>query len=487
MLTDAHILDLNPWWTEPAWEGTDPHLRRLREQPRQLPAPLVDTLDLSVAAVHTVRGPRQVGKSTALKLLVQRALSAGRQPTSIIYLALDHLEGQPIQALADTVERAKVLARNPTDAVILLDEVTVVPSWQTAVKSLWDLGTIDRDVVVCTGSSAIDMTRGTAHGLPGRRGAGRDHLVLPQPFAAFARALYPNLPPSPGESLADLFSLFSPRGRQRLEEMQLHQPRLDRALELYVRFGGLPAAVAEAASGATTPSETTRRILWDSLIRETYREGAGEPALHALLERVLRSLGSKTNWSRMAEEMGVPLRSRRTVSRQVSEYRTVRDYIEFLASGYFLLIVYFWRPDSDSNAISKDKKIYFGDPLMSSVVQQRTPGLRADPAALVENAVALALYRRYEPPEHQFQGFVAPRRLHVWGTAAGGEIDFVCGPRNALEVLEVKFRRRIDGRSLNAMTRSLPGRPIVVATKGELAFRDDLVLVPASLLLWALA
>jgi predicted AAA+ superfamily ATPase len=171
----------------------------------------------------------------------------------------------------------------------------------------------------------------------------------------------------------------------------------------------------------------------------------------------------------------------------VSEYRTVRDYIEFLASGYFLLIVYFWRPDSDSNAISKDKKIYFGDPLMSSVVQQRTPGLRADPAALVENAVALALYRRYEPPEHQFQGFVAPRRLHVWGTAAGGEIDFVCGPRNALEVLEVKFRRRIDGRSLNAMTRSLPGRPIVVATKGELAFRDDLVLVPASLLLWALA
>lgn len=483
MLTDAHILDQNRWWTEPAWKQTDPHLRRLDDQPRRLPAPLVDQLDLSAPAVHTVRGPRQVGKSTALKLMVERALADGRAPTSVIYLALDRLEGQPIEELVGTVERAKALARNPNGALLLLDEVTVVPSWQTAVKSLWDVGNIDRDVVVCTGSSAIDMARGTAQGLAGRRGAGRDHLVLPQTFSAFARALHPGIPRSPGCSLAEL---FSDRGRGTLEESQLHRPRLDRALELYLRFGGLPAAVAEATAGGREPREATRRVLWDSLIREAYREGASEPALHALLERVMRSLGSKTNWSRMAEEMGVPLGGRRG-RRRATDYRTVRDYIEFLASGYFLLVVYFWRPDSDSNAVSKDKKIYFGDPLTGSVVHERTPGLDFDPAASVENAFALALYRRYEPPEHQFQGFVAPRRLHVWGTAAGGEIDFVCGPRDALEVLEIKFRRRIDGRSLNALTRALPGRPIVVATRDTLDFRDDLVLVPASLLLWALA
>jgi len=483
MLTDADILSQNPWWTASGWELDDPHLRRLARQPRRLPAPLVNELDLGASAIHTVRGPRQVGKSTALKLLVIRALEEGRQPTSVIYLALDRLEGQPMQALAATVERAKTLARSPIGALILLDEVTVLSSWQTAVKSLWDLGTIDRDVVVCTGSSAIDLSRGTTLGLPGRRGVGRDHLVLPQPFSTFARMLHPDLPPSPGRSLADL---FSHEGRQELEEIQLHQPGLDRALELYVRFGGLPAAVAEVVSGATVPSETTQRVLWDSLLRETYREGASEPALHALLERVLRSLGSKTNWSRMAEEMSVPLRRRRTAPGKAGDYRTVRDYVEFLAGAYFLLVVYFWRPDSDSNAISKDKKVYFGDPLMGYLVQQRTPGLGIDAAALVENAVAQSLYRRYEPPENQFQGFLAPRRLHVWGTTAGGEIDFVCGPRQALEVVEVKFRRRIDGRSLNGLKRSLLGRPLVVATRSELAFRDDLVMVPASLLLWAL-
>jgi hypothetical protein len=35
-------------------------------------------------------------------------------------------------------------------------------------------------MVVCTGSSAIDLQKGAAERLPGRRGAGRDHLVLLQ-------------------------------------------------------------------------------------------------------------------------------------------------------------------------------------------------------------------------------------------------------------------------------------------------------------------
>ena len=51
----------------------------------------------------------------------------------------------------------------------------------------------------------------------------------------------------------------------------------------------------------------------------------------------------------------------------------VHDYVEFLASAYFLLIAYFWRSDSDSEALSKDKKLYFGDPLLCSVAGDLPP------------------------------------------------------------------------------------------------------------------
>ena len=76
--------------------------------------------------------------------------------------------------------------------------------WQTAVKACWDDGTIRDDVVVCTGSSAIDLQRGAAERLPGRRGAGIDHLVLPQTFAAFAHAIHKSIPPSPYLTVAEM-------------------------------------------------------------------------------------------------------------------------------------------------------------------------------------------------------------------------------------------------------------------------------------------
>ncbi len=477
---DDRITRSNPWWFSPDWTGEDPHLRRLAAQPVRLPARVVRDLDLGSAGVHTLRGPRQVGKSTDLKLLVQRALGEGFAPREIVYLTLDLLEDQPAEALANIIDRARHLAAPKERCLVLLDEVTAVRGWQAAVKDLWDRGVIDRDVVICTGSSAVDLAHGTAERLPGRRGAGRDHLVLPQSFDVFAGAMIEGLPESPRSSLRDL---LREEGRDALRDVQIYGPRLLGAMARYLRFGGLPAAVAEAATGAQEASEGVRRILWDSIAREILRKGASEAAARALLERVVRSLGSKTSWSQMAREMDVSIGRGGTIP---PDQRTLRQYIEFLASGYFLLIVYFWRRDSGSASLSRQKKVYFGDPLLHSIALELSPGLRFDEAAAVENAVALALYRRYESQADRTQGSLEPQDIHVWETSKGGEVDFVCGARRSLEAAEVKYRNRIDRRDLAGLRRSFPGRPIVIATKSELEMTPDHALIPAHLLLWAL-
>jgi uncharacterized protein len=475
-LSGAQIAEQNPWWGGRGWESRDPHLLRLSRQPRRLPADLVGEIDLGRAALHTLRGPRQVGKSTDLKLLARRALAEGFEPRRVIYLTLELLEGQSLPAVAETIGRARELAGDDRPSLVLLDEVTFVDRWQTAIKSLWDDGTLDEDVIVCTGSSAIDLREGTADRLPGRRGAGRDHSVFPQSFAAFARALHPGIPDSPRRPAAEI---VSEAGWEEIEGMRIHLPRLDEALGIYLRFGGLPAAVAEAIGGATAPSEEVKSIAYDSLLREIPRLRASRPAAHALLERVLRSLGSKTSWARMSREMSVDLRPG-------PGRNAVRDYIELLASAYFLLSVYFWRSDSDSAELSKDKKLYFGDPLLHSVTHDLAPGLSVDIPALVENAIALALYHRYEPPASRLEGFDAPAELHVWQTRRAGEIDFVCGPRAAPDLVEVKYQNSPDLRHVAAIPRVFPGRPVVVATKDRLERRRTYALVPAPLLLWAL-
>jgi predicted AAA+ superfamily ATPase len=402
-------------------------------------------------------------------------------PRSVVYLSLDLLDGQPATALVDTVERALDLAGGEGPRLILLDEVTSAASWQIGVKSLWDAGRIDRDVVVCTGSSAIDLAEGTAERLPGRRGAGRDLLVMPQGFASFARAVDGTSPTGPGLSIAEI---VSPDGQALLRDTRIHLPDLQRSLERYLRFGGLPAAVAEATAGRAEPSEEVQTILWDSLIREVQRRGASVPAAQALLERMMRSLGSKVSWSRMAREMDVPLgRGRR---RGGPDPRTLQSYIEFLAVNYFALVLYFWKQDSGGGELARDKKVYFGDPLLATIVAERS-GLARDPHADVENAVALALYRRYEPTERSAENLRAPERLHVWGTRRGGEIDFVCGPRERIEAVEVADWAAVNRQKATAPGRALPGRPAVVATRQDFEFGATANLVPAALLLWALS
>ncbi|MGH2902629.1 MAG: ATP-binding protein, partial [Solirubrobacteraceae bacterium] len=300
-LTEQQILAQNRWWSDPTWREADPHLALLQAQPARLTADFVSELNLGEPGIHVLRGPRQVGKSTDLKLLVERTLGEGAAPRSVVYLALDLLEDQALGDFATSVQRAVELAgETGSRGLVLLDEVTAVRGWQTAVKALWDQGTLREHVVVCTGSSAIDLQRGAAERLPGRRGAGADHLALPQSFAAFAHALDARLPLSPDLTVAELCTAD---GAALLRETRVHGPALQAALGRYLRFGGLPAAVAEAIEGAREPSERVKRVLEDSLIRELQRRGASVTAARALLERVVRSLGSKISWSRMAREM----------------------------------------------------------------------------------------------------------------------------------------------------------------------------------------
>lgn len=477
-LSDEEILGQNPWWSNSAWEAGDRQLGRLAAQPVRLATDLVDGMDLDAAGIHILRGPRQVGKTTDLKLLVKRALGEGRDSRSVVYLTLDLVEDQPHAELARTIARAKALARHPGPSIVLLDEVTGVARWQTAVKAVWDDGTIDQDVVVCTGSSAIDLQQGAAERLPGRRGAGEDHLALPQTFASFARALNGTIPPSPRLTVAEL---RNPDGEATLLDSRVHAPALSDALALYLKFGGLPAATAEAAHGALEPSEELKRVLYDSLVKEVQRRGASIPATHALLERVLRSLGSRTDWSKMAREMDVPLGTSRRVN-----HHTLRSYIELIAGGYLLFILYFLRADSQTNSLSNEKKVYFADPLLHTIAVDHTPGLAPDLPALVENAVGLALYRRYEPPQRLIESFPSPDRLHAWRTARAGEIDFVAGPRGSLDVVEVKYRNRIDLRSASGVAKAHASRPVMIATRDELRLGADYSLIPAHTLLWAL-
>ncbi len=79
----------NPWWSDPARVERDPHLAKLAEAPFRRVPPALQTIRPDEPNVYTLRGPRQVGKTTLLKQLVSQLVREERwDPRLVVYYPL---------------------------------------------------------------------------------------------------------------------------------------------------------------------------------------------------------------------------------------------------------------------------------------------------------------------------------------------------------------------------------------------------------------
>jgi hypothetical protein len=113
--------------------------------------------------VQLLVGPRQVGKTTLLLELARELGPCAR------YVAADAPESA-LPGWADRLlaELRSSAARGP--CVLLLDEVHAIPGWSRWLKSAYDVIHRERLPVhlVASGSSALNLTRGTSESLAGR-------------------------------------------------------------------------------------------------------------------------------------------------------------------------------------------------------------------------------------------------------------------------------------------------------------------------------
>lgn len=159
----------NPWWDDPGSIERDKYILAWEQsRVRRLPA-VLDDLALDRDAVYTLRGARQIGKTTAAKLLVRRLLADGVSPYNILFYSCD-VAGDS-RGLYEII-RAYLSHRDRARAertFILLDEVSGVGKWQLAIKRLWDMGSLRNCTIVAAGSRSVGPAHSAAR-LPGRRG-----------------------------------------------------------------------------------------------------------------------------------------------------------------------------------------------------------------------------------------------------------------------------------------------------------------------------
>jgi predicted AAA+ superfamily ATPase len=83
------IFDMNPWWRDRQSINQDKHIRTFDASKIKWRPPLLKT-PLNEDALHTIKGPRQVGKTTLIKLFIKKLLADEKvSEKDILFISID--------------------------------------------------------------------------------------------------------------------------------------------------------------------------------------------------------------------------------------------------------------------------------------------------------------------------------------------------------------------------------------------------------------
>ena len=122
----------NPQWDNINNFQNDPILLRLKQAQKILKNPVQEKIKLEKERVYILRGPRQIGKTTLVKTIIENLLLERKNPFEIFYFALDigglRNEEEVFNLLLSYINLAK--DKKATSQFIFLDEATYTRDWQ---------------------------------------------------------------------------------------------------------------------------------------------------------------------------------------------------------------------------------------------------------------------------------------------------------------------------------------------------------------------
>lgn len=461
----------NPHWDRVENFLRDPSLERLKTAPKILFHPIKNRIILESDRIFIMKGPRQIGKTTLLKLLMKEILQSGKPPGSLLYLAVDiaGLKSEHDLFTALVTYNEFHGANGSGTRFIFLDEVTAVADWQTAIKKASDSGILRNAFVLATGSSALDLKRGSER-LPGRRGQHpqeNDLEMLPLLFRHYLENLFPQvkLPEAwiPGHmSFGDLY--------QKARQLSYFDSEVKKAFDGYLVTGGLPLSTNEYLrhEGDAISPEPYYTYL-QAILGDAMKTGKSERYFREIITAVM---------SKRFEPLDAHLITQMT---GVGSHNTIADYLETLEGFYvFRLINQPKTLGSAQPAFKKRKKVYFRDPFFYHVLQAWVNGIPdpfllscqklKDPvfkSKLVENTVGAHL-------------MTVDGTLFFWRN--NYEIDFILvPPQHKPLYFEVKYQSILTGEDIKGLKKAGGG---ILLTRDSLAQRQNNIIdIPVHLFL----
>lgn len=392
------LITLNPWWEDVSAIELDRHIRNLKNLKYVYHPPLLDK-DFRKGNVYTIRGPRQVGKTTFLKMFIRKILDTSPKE-SIFYWSCDNLNSREdlIEILVRYSDFCK--AKDVSSEYILLDEITEIEQWQKAIKFVIDNDIAGESCFLLTGSNAIDLKKGSER-LPGRRGKhGEDLFFMPLDFREYVKLIDPDWYRDHAKDTAVILNTMGGRLREYLDK--------------YLITGGIPLVINEYEDNGNIPPYI-HELYYSWIVGDLLKEGKNEQIFRELMDSLILSYSTCVSWDSLAKRSSV------------KSHVTMASYIEVLSNIFVIFQSYFYDVHRRITVHRKNKKIYFHDPFILNVLTSKR-NIKVDKEKVIEGVVGSVLKRKEMLKE-----------LHY--SSGQKETDFVIPPETGIEV---KYRNRIS-------------------------------------------
>ncbi|MEA3557804.1 MAG: AAA family ATPase, partial [Candidatus Thermoplasmatota archaeon] len=314
-MNEEDLFDQNPWWRGRENIFHDPKVKKFDGASIKWEPRMKRCFHLEEGLVYTLRGPRQVGKTTLLKNLIRYELIKKRaDPYSIFYFSSDLIDKKEelleLIALYEKIaDRFGVKGRRK----ILIDEITNVRDWEKAIKYLRDTGKGKDHTFILTGSHSIDIKKSVER-LPGRRGEGSGHILnkilVPMKFSEYIGTVDKEL----AKDLSEILSLHSEDRIRMIKDLSngkmdgsierlnsVYSRELDKWLDSYLLSGGIPVPIEHLVSGGSIPNDVYG-IYVRSLMGDLARWGMKERIAKQIIRSVIEKMTTKVSLNAIAKE-----------------------------------------------------------------------------------------------------------------------------------------------------------------------------------------
>ena len=392
--------------------------------------------------IYAIKGPRQSGKTTLLKMLENYLIKERNvNPENIIFLTLEDREIlDKFSRNPKEYVRSFIMGKENERFYFLIDELQYLPEGGQKLKLLYDL--FENIKFVVTGSSSLELTGKTSKFLVGRMFS---FYLYPLNFGEFIKVRSRELNNVYQEKSKWVRDFVTEGKNFAAPKEDIFLGDFERCFEEYVLFGGYPEVVK------AEDMETKRIILKN--IYETYITRdiiellriTDITRFRILLAILANQIGSLVNYNSLATDIQ-------------SYFNQVKHYLSILEETFIINLL---KPffTSKTTELRKSPKLYFMDMGLRNYIIDSFNELtfRPDKGKIVENAVLIQLKVNEQTP------------LRYWRTLAKAEVDFIIESRNNLIPIEVKYspfkQPKISRGFRNFLLAYQPQRALVL-TKG---------------------